>query len=341
MGSVKNPWSMMTDQHKVTLALLVMFASVTTLFLLLTLATPAQTLSHTLSAEPLLAADLVLIGLVVAAWKRVPAVPGLTVLFCTVVAGTLADDPQVWTEQISPLLFFPPIAALVVAPHARWIVFSTLGTYSILLARAGFSGVYTAPLKIGIVVSLLAGMYCARLLTDRAMARATAAVRDATEAAAHVQRLNDRLETTVQERTADLRTALHDLQQQMAVAAAQHRIIQQLSLPLLRIGEHTMLLPLVGDLTALSQPTMRGVLLTTIEQQRIRTLIVDATGLAMLDAPLTQQVLHVLQAVQLLGCVPRLVGIRPDVAESLVASGLTLDVTTYRSIQTALKDVSL
>jgi rsbT co-antagonist protein RsbR len=152
------------------------------------------------------------------------------------------------------------------------------------------------------------------------------------------------LEESVAERTAALQTALAEVQaraeeQAHLLAEIEHQrmTIQDLSVPVIPIDAATLVMPLVGglDSTRLHQIQEQG--LRALERTSARTLVLDITGVPIVDTQVAQGLLMTVRAGRLLGAEVALVGIRPEVAQALVGLGLELrDVKTFSDLQSAL-----
>lgn len=79
-------------------------------------------------------------------------------------------------------------------------------------------------------------------------------------------------------------------------------------------------------------------MLSAIAEKQARFVILDVTGVAIVDTAVANHLLHVVRGGQLLGALCVLTGINPAVAQSLVAIGANLEnVTTLRSLKEGLK----
>jgi rsbT co-antagonist protein RsbR len=96
-------------------------------------------------------------------------------------------------------------------------------------------------------------------------------------------------------------------------------------------------MPLVGALDSARMQLFRDQALQAIERRGARTLVLDITGVPVVDSQVAQGLLGVVQAARLLGAKVTLVGIRPEVAEAIVTLGLALPgLRTYSDLQSAL-----
>jgi rsbT co-antagonist protein RsbR len=139
------------------------------------------------------------------------------------------------------------------------------------------------------------------------------------------------LEETVATRTAALQTALVEVQThaeeqgRLLHENEQQRItIRDLSVPIIPITATTLIMPLVGALDGERLQFLQIQALQAIERSSAQTLILDITGVPIVDSQVAQGILSVVQATRLLGAETVLVGIRPEVAQAIVGLGLSL-----------------
>lgn len=153
--------------------------------------------------------------------------------------------------------------------------------------------------------------------------------RDVTEIAARSEQLEQeraRLAETVRELEAG--------QRERAVLSA---TIQGLSLPLIPVVKGVLVLPLVGSFDSRRIAELTDVLLKGIERERARLVLIDITGIPLLDEAGAAGLLRAVRAAGLLGARCVLVGIRPEIADALVALGVPLNgLATASTLQQAL-----
>ncbi|HEU4328409.1 MAG TPA: cache domain-containing protein [Roseiflexaceae bacterium] len=162
--------------------------------------------------------------------------------------------------------------------------------------------------------------------------------------AERVQQTQTDLEQRVEARTADLQTALHQLEDRSAAQARllaeieqQRDVIREMSVPVLPISDGTLVMPLIGALDTQRLLRVQEQALRSIETAGARRLLLDITGVPVVDSQVAQGLIAVVQAARLLGAEVALVGIRPEVAQTIVGLGLGLEgVTTHRSLQAGL-----
>jgi rsbT co-antagonist protein RsbR len=170
----------------------------------------------------------------------------------------------------------------------------------------------------------------APVLDDGGVRRGTLLLgRDVTEEAqrsAQLERERQRLAAAVEQ--------LEAAQRQRESLAEE---VRSLSLPLIPVLPGVLILPLVGDFAGERIDEFIGVLLEGIEQQRASTVLIDITGLSLLDTHGAHGLLRGVRAATLLGARCVLVGVRPEVAQSLVSLGLPLgEIATAATLEQAV-----
>jgi anti-anti-sigma regulatory factor len=126
---------------------------------------------------------------------------------------------------------------------------------------------------------------------------------------------------------------------QAATITAQAALLSELSTPLLRISAEALVLPLIGALDSYRAVRVVESLLRTIETQRTTLVILDITGVPIVDTQVANLLIQCARAVRLLGARLLLTGIRPDVAETMVTLGVDLGAITIRaSLQDGVRE---
>jgi anti-anti-sigma factor len=130
----------------------------------------------------------------------------------------------------------------------------------------------------------------------------------------------------------------HELEQALAEvrAATEARealaaTVRNLSVPVVSIFEQVLVLPLVGELDARRGQLLLERLLAGISEERARIAILDVTGVPFVDAEVIEWLIRASAAAGLLGAQCVLVGISPEVAQALVASGANLEKLITRA----------
>jgi rsbT co-antagonist protein RsbR len=111
---------------------------------------------------------------------------------------------------------------------------------------------------------------------------------------------------------------------QIAIIETQRALLEKLAVPVVRIWEGVLLLPLVGALTQDRAAQVTERVLAAIGEASARFVIIDVTGVPLVDTMAADALLRTVQAAALLGCESVLVGISPAAAQTLI--GLDVDL---------------
>lgn len=131
------------------------------------------------------------------------------------------------------------------------------------------------------------------------------------------------LEKRVEERTAELQTAheqFAELQEQ--IIQAQRQAIHELSTPVIPILEQVIVMPLVGIVDSMRARDITRTLLAAISLHRAKVVILDITGVAIVDTEVANHLNKTIQAARLKGASTIVTGISDAVAETIVDLGI-------------------
>ncbi len=129
---------------------------------------------------------------------------------------------------------------------------------------------------------------------------------------------------------------------------AEQRVLQatvlELSAPLLPLLPGVLVLPLIGSIDGIRAERILETELNAIIREQAKVVLVDITGTAVVDTNVAMQLVRSASAALLLGCRTILVGVRPEVAQTLVGLGIDLQGIATRStladgLQAALRIV--
>lgn len=133
--------------------------------------------------------------------------------------------------------------------------------------------------------------------------------------------------------------AIHYSRLQEEVIRAQEAALAELSTPLLAISERLLVMPLVGTLDSRRAQQVIDSLLEGVARRRASAVILDITGVNLVDSQVADALMRAAQAVRLLGARVILTGIRPEVAQTLVGLGIDLStITTRSSLQSGIAE---
>jgi anti-anti-sigma regulatory factor len=121
---------------------------------------------------------------------------------------------------------------------------------------------------------------------------------------------------------------------QRETIADQRSLIEELSTPILPISDAILIMPLVGTIDSARAELIMETMLASIGQHGARFMIVDITGIPVVDTDIAQHLIRSALAVQLLGAEFILAGIRPEVAQTMVGLGIDFRaISTHISLQ--------
>ena len=150
-----------------------------------------------------------------------------------------------------------------------------------------------------------------------------------------VEGLARREQTEITSQRDEIHAALSRLVQ--AREAELHEVIQQLSTPVMPVHRQILVLPLIGGIDDERARRITERLLDETARRQARIIIIDLTGLAACDAEVLEALRRAVRAVQLLGARAALVGINPQMAQTLVGLGLEREpFVTLADLQSAV-----
>jgi rsbT co-antagonist protein RsbR len=275
-------------------------------------------------------------------------------LLLSLTLSTLFGIPLL-SRQIGLVPVFFVVGVLTASVIARpWVVgLSMLVAIVAIISQgallAAAPQVHPSAAEISAVGALLAGI--AGLIgalgarsNMQSLDAAQQARASAEAAALALDRMIRQLEDRVVERTAALRTALADSEQRTAEQARlltentqQRETLRTMSVPVLPVAAQTLVMPLVGTLDAERLALVQHQALAAIITYKARKLLIDITGVPFVDDQVAAGLIAVIGAAHLLGVTTTLIGIRPEVAQTLVSTGVDLtQFRTARDLQAAL-----
>jgi PAS domain S-box-containing protein len=135
----------------------------------------------------------------------------------------------------------------------------------------------------------------------------------------------------------DRKAAEERLREKLEIIERQQDAIRTLSTPIIEVWEGTLTMPVFGTIDAVRAEQMMTVLLSAIVRTRCRFAILDMTGVQTVDARTADHVVRLIRAVQLIGSQGIVVGIRPEVAQTMASIGVDLShIRTLANLRQAL-----
>ena len=110
--------------------------------------------------------------------------------------------------------------------------------------------------------------------------------------------------------------------------------LQELSASLIPVFDKISVMPLVGTIDTERAKLIMENLLDGVVKHRAEVVILDITGVPVVDTMVAHHIIQAADAVRLVGAKCMLVGIRPEIAQTIVTLGINLnDFTTTSTLQ--------
>lgn len=114
--------------------------------------------------------------------------------------------------------------------------------------------------------------------------------------------------------------------------------VRELSCPVIPLLRDVLLVPLVGTLDAARIPQVMEAVLQGVTEHQASHVLLDITGVPLVDTQAANALLQTARAATLLGARVMLVGIRPEIAQSMIGLGIDLrQITTEATLSAALQ----
>jgi rsbT co-antagonist protein RsbR len=122
--------------------------------------------------------------------------------------------------------------------------------------------------------------------------------------------------------------------------ASQATLIKELSAPVITLTKEVGLLPLIGEIdTTRAKGLMESTLTQSIDA-KINSLILDLSGVVMVDTMVAHEIFKLMDALKLIGVRTIVTGIRPEVAHTAVQLGINFsDITTEGNLQNVIRKI--
>lgn len=149
--------------------------------------------------------------------------------------------------------------------------------------------------------------------------------------------INDMIESlsTEQARSKAYQAELED---KLQTIEKQRAAIRELSTPIMEVWDGVLCLPVVGVMDTMRSVEMTNSLLQTVVEKKTRCIIIDITGIDVMDTRTVDHFMRMARAVRLLGAQCVLTGINPHIAQTVVHMGIDLsNIVTHRTLHEALQ----
>jgi DNA-binding LacI/PurR family transcriptional regulator/anti-anti-sigma regulatory factor len=147
------------------------------------------------------------------------------------------------------------------------------------------------------------------------------------------------VEQQVAERTAELKREQEESARlQQEVIEAQQRAIRELSTPIIPVLEGVIVMPLIGSIDTMRARDVTRTLLEGIREHHARVVILDITGVPIVDSGVAAYLNRTVQAARLKGARTIVTGVSDAVAETIVDLGIDWSgIDTLGDLRTGLR----
>lgn len=122
------------------------------------------------------------------------------------------------------------------------------------------------------------------------------------------------------------------------IIRSQSALLREVSTPMIPVHAGMLVMPLIGAIDSHRASQIMEMLLSSISSQRADVVIIDITGVPVVDTQVANYILHAARAARLLGAQIMLVGISPDIAQTIVQLGVNLsDLITRSNLQDGIE----
>ncbi len=151
--------------------------------------------------------------------------------------------------------------------------------------------------------------------------------------------LVDELEEAARHHQTVLQALQAAIERNKSLTAKQQQFLDDLAhleAPVIPLRRDLLLVPLVGVVDPASAETLGAAVLEQVGVRQARTVVFDATALALLDAQIAQALIDLMKALRVMGCHSVVTGLAPANARVLARVGLDLELETFQDLQQGL-----
>jgi rsbT co-antagonist protein RsbR len=119
----------------------------------------------------------------------------------------------------------------------------------------------------------------------------------------------------------------------------QTEAIRELATPVLQVREGLLISPIIGVIDTQRARQLTEAILWGIRQQRAKVVVIDITGVPVVDSKVANHLVQTVDAARLMGATAILTGISPEIAQTLVVLGVNLtSVRTVADLQGGIEE---
>jgi rsbT co-antagonist protein RsbR len=129
------------------------------------------------------------------------------------------------------------------------------------------------------------------------------------------------------------------VEQRERIIREQQAAIRELSTPVLRVRDRLLILPIIGGLDTQRARQLTQQLLRAIRETRAKVVVIDITGVGIIDLTVANHLVQTVEAARLMGARAIITGLSSEVAQTLVDLGVDLSMMqTVGDLQGGLEE---
>lgn len=129
------------------------------------------------------------------------------------------------------------------------------------------------------------------------------------------------------------------VQERERIIREQQEAIRELSTPVLQVRERLLILPIIGLIDPQRARQLTEQLLRGIRTNRARVVVIDITGVPVMDSSVANHLVQTVEASRLLGATVIVTGLSPEIAQTLVNIGVDLSkMNTVGDLQGGIEE---
>ncbi|GEN52612.1 STAS domain-containing protein [Halobacillus faecis] len=118
--------------------------------------------------------------------------------------------------------------------------------------------------------------------------------------------------------------------------------VDELSVPIVRVTESVGVIPIVGEIDTKRAQLLMENALKQGEEYELETIILDLSGVSIIDTMVAHQLFKVINSLKLTGVNGIMSGIRPDIVQTMVSLGIDMKgISTFSSLHRAIESLQL
>lgn len=127
------------------------------------------------------------------------------------------------------------------------------------------------------------------------------------------------------------------LDYQISVIEALHKNLLELSTPVIPVDDKILVMPLIGTIDTFRADQIMEAILREVTGRQAEAVIIDITGVPIVDTAVANHLMRTVRAVRLVGGKCIMVGVRPEIAQTLVRLDISFpDINTAATLKMGL-----